>query len=456
MPKKRVQLQRVVLLLVDAAMIFAAFVLSYFFRFEDFSRIIFVSPVKLAFLWASFLVSFYIFNLYELTLRFKSSKFLARLFAAVLFAAVFNIIISYALPYWMVGRGLTLLNAVLIFFLMFLWRVAFEKFAMDKVRRKAVIILGAGGAGRYISDVIRKDRNYTILGFLDDDPKVYGGSVDGFPVLGDSAMIPALLDHGKVDEIVVAITHEKRRELLRQLLCAKLAGVEIYDVPTVYEDLTGKLPVSHLRDGWIVYTSFKAMSRSIYIHVKRLGDISLAITGLMLSAPVMFLTALVIKMDSPGPVLFRQQRVGLDGKVFTIFKFRSMRQDSEKGGAVFAQVNDSRVTRVGSILRKSRIDEIPQLWNILMGNMSFVGPRPERPEFVENFEKKIPYYALRHIVKPGLTGWAQVNYRYGASEEDALEKLQYDMYYLKNLSLLLDIQTALKTINVVLFRELGR
>lgn len=456
MPKKRVQLQRAVLLGVDAAMIFAAFILSYSIRFEDFGKIIFVSPIKLAFLWASFLVSFYIFDLYELTQQFKSSKFLARLFAAVFFAAIFNIIISYTMPYWKVGRGLTLLNAVLIFLLIFLWRVAFEQFAMDKIRRKSVLILGAGSAGCYIVDFIRQDRNYTVLGFLDDNPKVYGSSIGGFPVLGDSAMISALVDHGKVDEIVVAITHQKRQELLQQLLYAKLAGVHIYDVPTIYEDLTGKLPVSHLRDGWIVYASFKAMSRTMYVHLKRLVDILFATAGLVLSAPVMLLTMIMIKLDSPGPVLFRQQRVGLDGKVFTILKFRSMKQDSEKKGAVFAQVNDNRVTRMGAILRKSRMDEIPQLWNILVGDMSFVGPRPERPEFVTDFEKKIPYYALRHIVKPGLTGWAQVRWRYGASEEDALEKLKYDMYYLKNFSFLLDLQIVLKTINVVLFRELGR
>jgi exopolysaccharide biosynthesis polyprenyl glycosylphosphotransferase len=185
-------------------------------------------------------------------------------------------------------------------------------------------------------------------------------------------------------------------------------------------------------------------------------DIFIALFGLIISLPITILTAILIKIDSRGPVFFSQRRVGLNDKVFTIYKFRSMVTDAEKNGAVFAKVNDSRVTRMGAFLRKSRIDEIPQLWNILAGDMSFVGPRPERPEFVQDFSRKIPYYSLRHIVQPGLTGWAQVNYRYGASEEDALEKLKYDMYYLKNISFMVDLRTALKTINVVLFRQLGR
>ncbi|MFZ2196932.1 MAG: exopolysaccharide biosynthesis polyprenyl glycosylphosphotransferase, partial [Thermodesulfovibrionales bacterium] len=244
----------------------------------------------------------------------------------------------------------------------------------------------------------------------------------------------------------------KSSELLNTVMEAKVKGVEIIDMPTFYEELEGKLPVEHLSNGWFIFAPFYGMRKNIYTnHLKRLIDIFLAIVGVIAVSPVICITSLAIKLDSPGSLLFRQRRVGYNGEVFELLKFRSMEVDAEKDGAVWAQKNDPRVTRVGKIIRKARVDEIPQIWNVLKGEMSFVGPRPERPEFVDQLQIEIPFYSLRNSVKPGISGWAQVLYPYGASKKDALEKLQYDLYYIKNLSFFLDLHIVLKTIRVVLF-----
>ncbi len=241
-------------------------------------------------------------------------------------------------------------------------------------------------------------------------------------------------------------------ELFKQIVQAKFNGVEIYDMLSVYQSITGKIPVLHTNDRWLWDADIYGIKKNLYnTKIKAVLDKFFAVTGIILSSPVMLITAVLIKLDSKGPVFYSQQRVGKDGKIFTLFKFRSMRADAETEGAVWAEKNDSRVTSIGRIIRLLRIDEIPQMWNVLKGDMSFIGPRPERPEFVECLSKEIPYYSLRNSVKPGITGWAQVNYRYGASKEDSLEKLQYDLFYIKNVSLILDIIILFVTIRVVLF-----
>lgn len=456
MPRKRPLLNTFILLVVDAALVGLAFVISHFLRFGILEAVCIKYPLQFILLSACYLSAFYIFDLYESYIRFKGADFLSRLVFSILSGFSFTAMISYMFPFWYIGRGLVFLSALQVFVYIFIWRSFFDRVRLSKVRRKMVLILGAGRAGHYICESIRSNSSFEIAGFLDDDPEKYDKHVCDTPIIGRTEDVVRLVGQKKVDIVVVAITHEKKAELLRLLLAVKLKGVEIYDVPTIYEELTGKLPIAHLRDGWVVFASFSAMGRSIYIHIKRAHDVALALLGLVLAAPIIIITALLIKLTSPGPVFFKQKRVGLDEKIFTIYKFRSMVSNAEMNGAVFAQVNDSRVTPLGSFIRKSRIDEIPQLWNVLKGDMSFVGPRPERPEFVKGFKERIPYYSLRHIVKPGVTGWAQVRWRYGASEEDALEKLKYDMYYLKNISFLLDLQIVLKTINVVIFRQLGR
>jgi len=256
---------------------------------------------------------------------------------------------------------------------------------------------------------------------------------------------------GRADLIVVALSERRGIFPLRDVLRCKLNGIEIMDAPSFYERVTGSLMLEQITPSWIIFSSgFRRTS--LLTLIKRASDIVLSMIGLLLIMPFVPFIALAIKLDSPGPLLFSQVRVGSREKPFKLYKFRTMGRDAEKAsGAVWAEKNDPRVTRVGAFLRNSRIDEIPQLYNVLKGDMSFIGPRPERPEFVENLKKIIPYYSKRHFIKPGVTGWAQVKYPYGASVHDAVEKLRYDLYYIKHFSIVLDLLIFFETIKVVVF-----
>ena len=242
---------------------------------------------------------------------------------------------------------------------------------------------------------------------------------------------------------------------IADLLSSKLRGLIIEDGISFYEAITGKILVEKVNPAWLIFSEGFDCGRMTYLF-KRLLDLTLALLGLSLSLPVTLITAILIKLESPGPIFYRQERVGERGDVFSIIKFRSMRQDAEKDGAVWARQNDTRVTRTGGFIRKVRIDEIPQIWNVIRGQMSFVGPRPERPEFVDQLVQKLPYYSLRHSAKPGITGWAQVCYPYGASEEDALRKLEYDLYYIKHQSFFIDLLIIFRTVKTVLFQKGSR
>lgn len=408
------------------------------------------------FMVLTYLLSFYVFDIYNLNYRFKSSAYLARFLLAIGAATALVAIAFYLFPHWKFGRGILLINTVFISGFTYSWRLLYEGAFAFVEKPKRVVIVGAGYAGETILEVLRENRNFSVKGLLDDDPALQN-QANPQPVLGKTGLLFDMIRGDEVDGIVMAITHEKSPEILKALIQAKMRGVEIYNMAALHEELTGKLPVLHLSDGWMAYTPFHGTRRGLYtMHVKRLLDICLSAAGLLLSLPFSMPAAAAIKLDSKGPVLFRQKRVGYDGQVFELLKFRSMTADAETAGPVWASANDLRATRVGRIMRKTRIDEIPQMWNVLKGDMSFIGPRPERPEFVEKLKEEIPFYFFRHAVKPGITGWAQVNFRYGASKEDAIEKLQYDLYYIKNLSAYLDVLILLKTIRVVIFGKGAR
>ena len=254
----------------------------------------------------------------------------------------------------------------------------------------------------------------------------------------------------------MAVADRRKGMPLEALLNVRLRGVEVVEEAKVHEEIAGKIPVEDLRPSWLIFSEGFSSSRLRTI-TKRAFDITVAMVGLVLSAPLALLTAIAIKLESPGPVLFRQKRVGQGGKEFTIYKFRSMRTDAEKDGKpIWAQQNDPRVTRIGKIIRKTRLDEIPQMWNVLQGTMSFVGPRPERLFFVEKLRETIPFYDQRHVVKPGITGWAQVRFRYGADETDAVQKLRHDMFYIKHHSVLFDVRILIDTVRVVFQKNMGR
>jgi len=270
-------------------------------------------------------------------------------------------------------------------------------------------------------------------------------------ILGNVDDIDRLVADRHVSRIVVGLTDRRGRLPIEPLLRAKLSGVRVEDATTTYERLTGKILIDDLKPSWLIFSDGFRASRGTRF-VKRMLDLSLSLIGFILASPLMLLTALAVKLDSAGPALYSQERVGENGRVFKIYKFRSMRIDAEQAGVpIWAADRDHRVTRVGRVIRLTRLDELPQLWNVLNGDMSFVGPRPERPFFVAQLAQEIPFYMQRHAVKPGVTGWAQVKYRYGSSIEDAMEKLRYDLYYIKHLSVFFDLTIVLDTVKVILF-----
>ena len=240
---------------------------------------------------------------------------------------------------------------------------------------------------------------------------------------------------------------------MEELLRAKMAGIRVEDATTTYERVTGKILLDDLRPSWLIFSDGFRVSRVTRL-MKRTIDLTLSLVMALVALPLMALTAVLVWLDDGWPVLYRQERVGENGRAFVLSKFRSMRKDAEKGGTpIWAKDGDVRITRVGRFIRKTRLDELPQLWNVVRGDMSFVGPRPERPFFVEQLSQAIPFYQQRHAVKPGLTGWAQVKYRYGSSLEDSMEKLRYDLYYIKHLSVIFDLTIVFDTVKVVLFRK---
>jgi exopolysaccharide biosynthesis polyprenyl glycosylphosphotransferase len=332
------------------------------------------------------------------------------------------------------------------------WLYAFV-FALSPFRYR-VIIAGAGRAGRTMAQVLREEREagYQAVGFVDDDPEMWGTDVAGLPVLGSSHDLLNLAKAWQVSKVVLAATRPVRGELFQALMDCRAAGVEITRMPALYEELTSRMPVEHVEQGWVLESmdGLSALSRPM-LWVKGIFDILLGFVGGLVFLLLLPLLALVIYLDSPGPVFYRQVRSGRGGEEFEVIKLRTMVPDAErKGNPQWARKDDARVTRVGRLLRKMRLDELPQVVNVLRGEMSIVGPRPERPEFIEQLQEQIPFYRTRLCVKPGLTGWAQIHYGYGSSVKDALVKLQYDLYYIRHWSLWLDLYTIIKTVGVVL------
>lgn len=337
---------------------------------------------------------------------------------------------------------------VLIFYRLFLT----DNFEQDKDN---VLILGAGPLAMQVTDAIAASgEQYDFCGYVLPEGTVEAERIE-FPVASADEILQTVKTKN-ISQIVVALSERRGVLPVREMFSCKLRGVEVVDAVTFYEKTTGKLLIEHTWPGWFVFSKGFQVTR-LMLYKQRVFDLVAASILLLLTLPFFPLIALAIRLESPGEVFFRQKRVGFKEELFDVIKFRTMCADAEKdSGAVWAQENDSRVTRLGCLMRKCRIDELPQLFNVLKGEMSFIGPRPERPEFVSRLSEKIPYYSRRHSVRPGLTGWAQIKYPYGASDEDALEKLRYDLYYIKNFSLRLELKIILGTIKVVLFGQGGR
>jgi sugar transferase (PEP-CTERM system associated) len=333
------------------------------------------------------------------------------------------------------------------------WRLLFEWLSRNMRPRERLLLVGTGAAAVDLARELfelRHELGVEIVGFVDPDPSRVGAPVLNPGVIGAIDDIPSIVRARGVDRVVVSLADARGKLPVDKLLEMKLDGVTFDHLASVYEQYTGKIAVENLRPSWLIFSPGFKKSRPLSM-AKRLLDVTTAAVGLMVAFPLMAIVALAIRLTSKGPVFYHQRRVGQHGRIFVVHKFRSMRPDAEAGtGPVWAvKAGDHRVTPFGSLLRRTRLDELPQLWNVLRGDMSFVGPRPERPEFVGELTKQIPFYGQRHIVRPGLTGWAQVRYTYGASVEDALQKLQYDLFYIKNMSIALDLFIIFATVKTV-------
>ena len=407
---------------------------------------------------AVMLASLIAMGLYQFHQRVNFREVFVRIVVGIAAASIVLAVVYYAVPSLGFEPKIAAMTAVTALLSLSLVRFIFLRLVDENIFRRRIVVFGAGQRSKAITDLRRRAdrRGFKLIGTV---------AAPGDQLREDTTGVYQNLDSLKkfaidnnADEIVIAMDDRRGNLPIKELLACRMRGIEVLDILAFLERETGKIRLDLVKPGWLIFsqgfriTPFRRMT-------KRVLDLTLGVIALVLAAPVMLLVALLIKLFDGWslPVFYRQKRVGFHGETFNVLKFRSMRPDAEKEGtAQWAVEGDPRVTRIGGVLRKYRLDELPQLFNVLAGHMSIVGPRPERPQFVEQLEEEIPYYSERHTVKPGVTGWAQLKYAYGSSTEDAKEKLQYDLYYVKNHSLLLDLMIVLQTVEVVLWGKGAR
>ncbi len=454
--KKYYPLRNIIFILGEGLLIFVIInaVFISWSGYESYHALAFMYVLKAIIVTLAFQLCFYYFDLYDHSIIPKFSEHLLQVlqalgFGCIILALTYFLFPFLAIPTWIFWSGIVMAGTGVVS-----WRYFYFKSLERHMFTHPIAVIGTGRvAGEIVSAIEdRKDSGFTIVCFVgEENPEVVPV---GTRVYAEVEELYDLCALRRIEKIVIAVD-EKRGMPMHTLIRYKFMGIQVIDVVGFYEDLTGKVMVERVNPSWLLF------SDGFYVSItkrgiKRIMDISVASVMLLISLPIFVVSAIVIKLESPGEVFYRQERVGKNGKVFRIVKFRSMSADAEKDGPVWASTTDDRVTRYGRFMRKTRIDELPQLFNVLKGEMSFVGPRPERPVFVEELAKNIPFYTIRQMVKPGITGWAQVSYPYGASMEDALRKLEYDLYYIKNLSIGMDLATIFQTIKVVLFQKGAR
>jgi len=412
----------------------------------------FLYQQKIAFLLIGviYFIILFIADLYDYLKDFRQIINIVHVLIACWIGSLLVVLILYfPIKGAYVGRSMIIIQAVFFSILVAAWRIAFSAIALINRMRKRLLIIGAGKAGRHLSKSIRSRPGcgFDVVGFVDDDEAKVGAVVDGLRVLGNSFQLPALIRENQVSMAAVAITRERSPQLIDNLITVSWNDCTLMDMPSLYEFLTGKLPTEHISNNWIFEWNINT-TKIYYRRLKRITDIILAVLFLTITCPILVLTALAIKIDSRGPTIFRQARLAHKGKIFNILKFRTMVENATQCGPLWTTDNDTRITRVGRFIRKLRIDELPQLLNILKGEMSFIGPRPLA---YDSSMDNIPYYHYRLLVKPGITGWAQVMFPEGLTIETTQEKLKYDLYYIKNIGFMLDLAIFLKTVRTVIF-----
>lgn len=458
MASTRFNLRTLLLIVAEALLIFFAMVTSAYLRlgwvdayYELNQRFGFL---KAAVATLFCLIAFYLYDLYDFVVMHDRRELVLRLIQALGLAWIALAIVMYLVPALVIGRGVTLIALPMALALMVTWRVAAHWLLGHPKVGEKILIVGSGESAIEIAREIlgRRDAGYRVVGFVDSNADLVGRSLINPRVLGTTSQMAEITRREGVNRVVVALGERRGQFPVRELLDMSLSGdVAIEECASFYERLTGRVSLDMMRPSWLIFSGRGRQSR-LSGAVRTAVHRGVALAGALFSLPIALLTALLIKLDSPGPVLYRQERVGKNGRAFNIMKFRSMRTDAERDGPVWASKNgDARTTRVGRVIRKIRVDEIPQFWNILKGEMNFVGPRPERPHFVKQLAEEVPFYEQRHLIPPGLTGWAQIKYPYGASIEDARQKLQYDLYYVKNQSILLDAVIMFETVKTILF-----
>ena len=396
---------------------------------------------------------FFAAGLYESRVLSDSRQTFWMALAGTLIALVIIILVFYARFKLHFGRGILFVAALLILFGVVALRSLYRLVVGHGFFARPTLLVGEGLDLERVVRLLRREEGaagYRVFGIVHPGSGEKGGFVEGIPVLGGLPQLREFVNAYDINTIILATPSPRESSLLARLRPLRYTGIRVMDFISLHEELDQSIPVDHINDEWLMHASMST-SRLHVRKIKRMADVTVSLLGLFLTAPLSLLAALAIRLDSPGPVIFRQRRSGLEGEPYTLFKFRTMRQDAERAtGAVWAGKNDPRVTRVGRFLRTTRLDEIPQLVNVLRGQMSLVGPRPERPEFVEQLKKSIPFYEERLLVPPGITGWAQVMYPYAASIEAARFKLQFDIYYIKHASLVFDLSILLKTFKTIL------
>ena len=400
------------------------------------------------------LVTFYIFELYSVTKKGPRDRLLLWIAVSVFLGFGLIAIASYGFPKDKLGRIVAFIHVPLLIVAIYFWRRLFYAVFSKRMFQNNLLLLGSSPSTEVIAGLLNQYplMNYHLTGIISD----YKENPGCFAINGSKydIGIDAYIEQHKIRTVVVAEKLKGAPDLKKLFIDMKFKGIQIFDFPTFYKQLTGKVPVLHVADAWMLFShQEKSFHPAFYLRLKRLLDLTVSAAGLIVSGPLLLIIALAIKSTSKGPVFFRQERLGMNEKPFTLLKFRTMVDEAEKEtGPKWSSSDDPRITGVGRFLRKTRLDEIPQLINILRGEMSLVGPRPIRKHFADRLAEKFPFYRLRFSVKPGITGWAQVNGDYAGSDEGQLEKLEYELFYIQNQSIFLDLFILLKTVQTVIFR----
>ena len=398
----------------------------------------------------------YLLDLYDLKLSQTWGEMFFALTIAVGFVCVGIGLLSYAIPKFGVAGNMYYLSILIASVLLLVWRFLFEIYITRIAPQETILIVGTGEVARLVGQEVKKRQRlgFRLVGFIGAPAQTNNDSVGEVgKVLGDPTQMDSIVKKYDIRKVVVAITERRGEYPVKEMLALRVGGQQVVEWPVFFEKLSGRIPIDSLAPSFFIFNEGFRKSR-ILLAIRRVVSAIVAALTLVILLPVFLVIAILIMLDSPGPVIYSQTRVGQNGKPIRIYKFRSMRNDAElDGGAIWAVRDDPRVTNVGRSIRKTRIDELPQLFNVFKGELDFVGPRPERPEFVEKLQRLIPYYSLRHTVKPGITGWAQVMFDYSGTFEESKEKLQYDLFYIKNMSVKLDLLILFHTMKIVI---LGR